>query len=115
MAMYFKDDLPEGISNSRGQPFVGLPGILDSGARVLEVDFQSGDKRYLTKWGTTMDTRRGIVLNCTLGARFGVSINMINNVLTPQLCIIMWPLWLELTLQPITSLVTPFCNASTTW
>ena len=55
MAMYFKDDLPEGISNSRGQPFVGLPGILDSGARVLEVDFQSGDKRYLTKWGTTSE------------------------------------------------------------
>eukprot|EP01052_Picozoa_sp_SAG31_P032402 SAG31_NODE_3550_length_4134_cov_2.853532_1_plen_223_part_00 len=55
MALYFKDDLPEGISNKQGQPFVGLPGVKDSGARVLEVDFQSGHKRYLTKWGTTSE------------------------------------------------------------
>ena len=45
-----------------------------------------------------MDTPPRTVLYCTLGGLIGVSINMTNHDLTPQLCIITSPMWLELTM-----------------
>ena len=53
MALFFRTELPDGIKAPVGSAWNGLPGIVGSGPDVVEVDFQTSEKRFLTKWGIT--------------------------------------------------------------